>query len=336
MNVQRGLLALAAAVLLAASPASAADKLKVAIIIEGELGDESFYDSANRGFLKAKGELRIEGKVIECNYNSSNYVSCMDDAARNYDLVLPVGIGMMDALSKVAPNYPGTDFTMFDMPGELGHVSFVDFKQNEGAFLAGALAAMMTSREEDHHINPEPIIGIVCGKDIPAIRNFIAGYEQGARYINPDIKILRDFTDTWSDPEKAKAIAVEQHKNGADVIFQTTGGAGVGVIAAAIEGHFYAIGVDSPQEYLAPDNVLASMVKRLDLAVYDVIKSKLDGTYQRGKALHYGLKEGGVGLSWFSWIGSTIHLVPAEIRFRLDGLASDIVTGRIIVDETTK
>lgn len=318
--------------LFAGSQASG-ENLSVGLLLEGYLGDSSFYDVVNRGFEKAKGELDVQGQVIECGFESSLFYDYILDAAKKFDMVLVVGFDMMDALAKVAPNYPDTDFAVFDNSGDMGHVTFVTFRQNEGSFLAGALAAMMTNRKGDYHVNPESIIGIVCGEDIPVMRSFIAGYEQGARYINPDIKILRSFSGTWSDPEKGRAIAIEQRMKGADVVFQATGGTGEGVIAAANEGRFYAIGADLPQEYLAPGAVITSVLKRIDVAVYDIIKDRKNGRYQRGVNMTFGLKEGGVGLSYSE---SSLTLVPSEFRFKLDALEQDIVDGKIKVDETTR
>ncbi|MCF4114530.1 MULTISPECIES: BMP family lipoprotein [Dethiosulfovibrio] len=311
----------------------AADKLSVALIIEGQLGDASFYDSASRGFDKAKAELGIVGKVIECNYDPANYVPYMATAAKKFDLVLSVGFGMMDAIAEVAPKFPETDFAQFDTTGDIAHVTFIDFKQSEGSFLAGALAAMMTAREGDPRVNPEATIGVVCGEDIPVMYSFIAGYEQGAKTVNPDIKILRGFVGRWDDPAGGKEMTLNQHKNGADVVYQVAGGTGEGIIAAAKEGGFYAIGVDSPQEHLAPEAVLTSMLKRLDVVVYDLIKAKQEGTYRRGTVLRYGLKEGGVGLSWSD---SALKLVPADVKARLDELTEEVASGKIEVAETTK
>ena len=326
-------LCLVAVFSLTAGAALAADKLKVALIIEGQLGDASFYDSANRGFEKAKNELGIVGKVIECNYDPANYVPYMATAAKKFDLVLSVGFGMMDAIAEVAPKFPDTDFAQYDTTGEMGHVTFIDFKQSEGSFLAGALASMMTTRKNDPRVNPEAVIGVVCGEDIPVMYSFIAGYEQGAKYVNPDVKILRGFVGRWDDPAGGKEMTLNQHKNGADVVYQVAGGTGEGIIAAANEDGFYAIGVDSPQEFLAPKAVLTSMLKRLDVVTYDLIVAKQEGKFVRGKVLRYGIKEGGVGLSWPE---SSLKLVPAEMRQKLEELKADIVSGKIVVAETTK
>lgn len=327
-----GFLFLALAVLWASS-AAAEGRISVAVVLEGGLGDLSFNDIINKGFEKARGELGINGEIMECNFDPGKYSSYLAEAAEKSDLVLVQGPNVMNALAEIAPKFPDTDFAVLDTPGEMGHVTFAYVRQNEGSFLAGALAAMMTTREGDFRVNSEATIGVVCGEDIPVMYSFIAGYEQGARYINPGIKILRDFAGSWDDPVKGSEITRNQHKNGADVVFQVAGGTGKGIIAAAKEGNFYAIGVDSPQEYLAPEAVLTSVLKRFDVITYDLIREKKEGSYKRGVNLSYGLKEGGVGLSWSA---SSLVLVPKEVRVRLDALESDIVAGRIKVDETIK
>lgn len=326
-------LMLCAAVVLMAGTAFGGDRLSVGLIIDGQMGDESFYDSARRGFEKAKAELGIEGKIIECNYDPANFVPYMTAAAKEFDLVISVGFGMMDVVAEVAPKFPDTDFAQIDTEGEIAHVTFVSFEQNEGSFLVGALAAMMTSREGNPRINPEATIGVVCGEDIPVMYSFIAGYEQGARHVNPDIKILRGFVGSWDDPAGGREMALNQRQNGADVVFQVAGGSGEGVIEAAKEGGFYAIGVDLPQEHLAPEAVLTSMLKRLDVAVYNLIRDKKEGKFRRSTTLRYGIKEGGIGLSWPE---SALKLVPEEFRARLEELEEEIISGKIEVAETTK
>ncbi|WP_350449962.1 BMP family lipoprotein [Aminobacterium mobile] len=313
-----------------AGVAAAADTLKVALVIANKLGDASFYDSANAGLERAKKELGIIGKVVECNFDPANYVPYLATAAKNFDLVFVVGFEFMDAIEQVAPEFPNTDFAYFDVSGETAHVAYVDFKENEGSFLAGALAALMTTRENDPHVNKEAIIGAVGGEDIPVIHNFFVGYEQGAKYVNPDCKVLTGFVGSWSDPAKGKEMALNQYHNGADVIFQVAGGTGEGVIAAAKEAGFYAIGVDSPQEHLAPEVVLTSMLKRLDNAAFDLIKAKLDNNYPRGQVVSYDLKNNGVGLNWPE---SALKLVPQDVRDRLDEVTKEIIEGKVVVEE---
>ncbi len=319
---------LSASVLVLSDVSISKTKLKVALVVSGELGDKSFFDSSKAGLDRAVKELGVYAKVLECKYDPANYVPYLVTAAQNFDMVFVVGFELYDALKQVAPQFSNVDFVRLDEEGKIAHVTFIDFLENEGSFLAGALAAMMTVRKNDPRVNPQKIIGAVCGEDIPVIHNFLVGYEQGAKYIDPETKVLVGFVGSWSDPAKGKEMAVNQHKNGADVIFQIAGATGEGVITAAKEGGFYAIGVDSPQEWLAPDAVIASMVKRCDNAVYDMIKAKLNGTYKRGYVYKYGLKNNGVGLDW-----EYMKLVPEDIKKKLKKIEKDIIDGKIKVKE---
>ena len=321
---------LSALLLLSLALSASAAPLKVAVVVAGGLGDKSFYDSSNAGLRKAIQELKVQGKVIECKYDPANYVPYLVTASKNFDLVFVVGFEFLDSLKQVAPQFPRTDYVHVDMAGKLAHVSYANFNENEGSFLAGALAALMAERKGDPRVRGKAVIGAVGGQDIPVIRNFFVGYEQGARAIDPKIRVLTGFVGSWDDPAKGKEMALAQHAKGADVVFQVAGGTGQGVIAAADENGFYAIGVDSPQEYLAPKAVLTSMVKRCDVAVYDLIRAKLEGKFLRGHVYTYGLKEGGVGLSW--WTAETKRNIPADVAKKVQDLERRIVDGRIKVD----
>ena len=308
-----------------------AEALSVAVVIEGQLGDASFYDSANRGLEKAREQLGVITKAIECGYDPANYVPYLAAAAKKFDLVIVVGFGMYDALEQVAPKFPDKSFVQTDMSGDLGHVTFANFKENEGSFLAGALAALMTTREGDPRVDPSnAVIGAVLGEDIPVLHNFLVGYEQGAKYINPDIKILTGFVGRWDDPAGGKEMALNQHENGADVIFQIAGGTGEGVLNAAQDAGFWAIGVDSAQELLMPESTLTSMLKRMDSAVFDLVKAKKEGTLSEGATLGYGLKDEGVGLSWTEVARKN---VPSEVYEKLQEIKNKIISGEILVEE---
>lgn len=324
-------LLLVAALSMGLAAAASAAPLKVAVVVAGGLGDKSFYDSSSAGLEKAVKEMDVKAKVLECKYDPANYVPYLVTAAKNFDLVFVVGFEFWDALGQVAPKFPNTDFVYIDSAGDVAHVSYADFKENEGSFLAGALAGLMTVREGDARVNAGSVIGAVCGQDIPVIRNFVVGYEQGAKYVNPDVRVLTGFVGSWDDPAGGKEMALSQHNGGADVVFQVAGGTGTGVIQAAKEKGFYAIGVDSPQEYLAPEAVLTSMVKRCDVAVYGLIKERIEGTFKRGHVYTYGLKEGGVGLSW--WTEETKKNIPADVMEQLRDLEKQIIDGRITVQE---
>jgi basic membrane protein A len=295
------------------------------------LGDASFYDSANRGLERAVGELGVTAKAIECGYDPANYVPYLAAAAKKFDLVIVVGFGMYDALEQVAPKFPDTSFVQMDMSGDLGDVTFANFRENEGSFLAGALAALMTTREGDPRVDPSnAIIGAVLGEDIPVLHNFLVGYRQGAEYINPDVQLLIGFVGRWDDPAGGKEMALNQHKNGADVIFQIAGGTGEGVLNAAQDAGFWAIGVDAPQELFMPQATLTSMLKRMDTAVFDLIQAKIAGELPHGATLSYGLKDNGVGLSWTD---VAIKNIPEDVATTLREIEQKIVAGEIVVKE---
>lgn len=307
--------------------------LRVSLVIEGQLGDQSFFDSASRGFAEAKQKLGITGQILECNEDPANYLPYLATAAKQSDLVLTVGFALQDMVEELAPKTPSVDFVYYDVIGGCRDVTYAAFKQAEGSFLAGALAAMMTTRSGDPRINSDKIIGTVIGEDLPVMREFLQGYQQGAAYIDPSVKVLYGFVGSWSDPAAGKEMALNQYKNGADVIYQLAGGTGEGIIAAAKERGFYAIGVDSPQEHLAPGVVLTSMLKRLDIVTFNLIKARIDGTFKRGGHYVYGLREGGVSLSWSE---EALKAIPTDVKTRLDQIAANISSDNIVVKVQNK
>ncbi|WP_456400520.1 BMP family lipoprotein [Mesoaciditoga sp.] len=310
------------------STAFSASHMKVALVIAGELGDKSFYDSSYQGLMRAEKDLGIYAKVLPCKTDPANYMPQMIAASMNFNMVIVVGYELIDTLKQVAPQFPKVDYVYIDDVVKSGQVTSIVFKQNESSFMAGALAAMITERKGFPMVNGEKIIGFVGGEDYSVIRDFLIGYEQGAHYVDPEVKILTGYVGGWDDPATAKEIALDQFHHGADIIFQVAGGSGLGVIDAAKQAHFWAIGVDSPQGYLAPNNILTSVVKNVGNAVYDMIKDKLSGTYKRGTIYTYGIANNGVGLSY-----SRVMLknVPADVIRKLIQIRTDIITGKIKV-----
>ena len=284
-----------AACLLAASQAEA---LKVAMVVAGTLGDRSFYDSGNEGLTRAANELKVETKVFECRSVPSAFSEQIIAAAQSYEVVFTVGWELVDPLLEIAPDFPDVKFIHIDAAIEgVANVSSIDYLENEGSFVAGAMAALMTSKTGDPKINDKKIIGAVGGMDIPVIRNFMAGYEAGAKYIDPDIKVETGFVGSFEDPAKGKEMALTIFNKGADIIFQIAGNTGNGVIEAAKDAGFYAIGVDSDQGYIAPGFIMGSMMKRVGLSVFETIQKILDGSYQNGAVITYGIAQNGVGMS---------------------------------------
>ena len=284
-----------AACLLAASQAEA---LKVAMVVAGTLGDRSFYDSGNEGLTRAANELKVETKVFECRSVPSAFSEQIIAAAQSYEVVFTVGWELVDPLLEIAPDFPDVKFIHIDAAIEgVANVSSIDYLENEGSFVAGAMAALMTSKTGDPKINDKKIIGAVGGMDIPVIRNFMAGYEAGAKYIDPEINVETGFVGSFEDPAKGKEMALTIFNKGADIIFQIAGNTGNGVIEAAKDAGFYAIGVDSDQGYIAPGSIMGSMMKRVGLSVFETIQKILDGSYQNGAVITYGIAQNGVGMS---------------------------------------
>ena len=209
----------------------------------------------------------------------------------------------------------------------------ISFAQNQGSFLAGAAAAMFTEKTDIEGVNEDAIIGWVGGMDIPVLHDFYVGYEQGAKYINPDITILQAFAGTWSDPLKGKELTLAQYEQGADIVMNVASGTGTGVLEGAKEAGKYAIGVDLNQDGDQPGSVLTSMVKRVDNACYLVIESVVNGTFEGGSTRYLDLEQGGVSLTDFSVMREALgEQFPEDIVEKCDELAQQIISGEIVVE----
>lgn len=309
------------------------EKLKVAMICsEGGLGDRSYNDSAYNGLQKAEKELDMEIRAVEPEDISEGEKYLTELARSGYDLIITLEIGHADVLENVADQFPDTRFAIFNTTVDKPNVTSVIFKEHEGSFLAGALAAMVTKDSEIKGINDEKIIGFIGGIDSPGINKFLVGYEEGAHVIDSDIKIISGYTNSFADPGKGKEMALTQIEQGADIIYQVAGGTGEGVINAAKEKGVFAIGVDSDQDGIAPGNVLTSMLKRADRAVYNLCTALNEGTLQETDVMALGLKEGGVELSEMKY---TRDMIPAEYLEKIKELKLDVSSGGINVTDIT-
>lgn len=308
----------------AAAPAAKAEAsgLKVGIVLStGGLGDKSFNDSAYRGLEKAKAELGVDFKYVEPASPSEDEQFLREYADAGYDLIIATGFQMTKAAEKVSKDYPNIKFAMIDDVINATNVKSLIFKENEGSFLAGAAAAMASKTG---------VIGFVGGIEVPLIQKFEKGYNEGAKYVNPNIKVINIYVggqNPFNDPVKGKEIALSEIKQGADVIYQAAGGTGIGVIDAAKESKVFAIGVDSNQDDVAPGTVLTSMLKNVDVAVFETVKAVKEGTFKPG-IQEFGVKENGVGLTDFK---NTKDAIGEENFKKLDAIKSDISFGKIIV-----
>ena len=318
------------------------EPLKVVLLINGVLGDKSFFDSAQRGLERAEQELGVQTKTIEASYDPTKWEPALVDAAANedYDILIVGTFDMASYLEKVAPQYPNKRFIIYDAPVEYencdcGNVYSILYKQNEGSYLAGVYAAAMTTQDVAD-MNPEPVIGSVGGQEIPVILDFMVGYEQGAKDTNADIQVIRQFADSWDDPAKGKELTKAQYSQGADIVFQIAGGTGQGVFEAAAEDGRYAIGVDSDQatvvEEADPDQaarILTSMMKNVDNSLFRAITLHQAGALPYGEAEALGIAEGGVGLARNKFYDQA---TPDEVKSIVDEAEQNILNGEITVD----
>ena len=287
-------------VVFAAVPAAAQDTRVGIVLSTGGLGDLSFNDAAYRGLQRAEEELGIEFQYIEPADPSEDETALRRFATRGFDLVIGVGFQMADTLETVAQDYPDVKFAHVDQDfGDdiLDNVVSLNFAEWEGSFLAGALAALTSE---------SGVVGYVGGVDSALIQRFEGGFYQGAKYINSDIDVNIRYADSFGDPARGREIALGMVDDGADVIYHASGGTGTGVFQAAGEEDIYAIGVDSNQNYIEPGHVIASMLKKVDNAVFDVVKSVVDGTYEGGQNLYFTLEDGGVDLTSLTEIGQPV------------------------------
>jgi|YNPMSStandDraft_1061717.scaffolds.fasta_scaffold00222_24 basic membrane protein A len=304
------------------------------IAAQGGLGDRSYNDSGYEGLKRAESELGVEVKVIESADPVGEGEQLLRNAAESgFDLVITLEYSHFDPLARVAPDYPNTTFAIINIAVEGSNVVSVIFKEHEASFLVGALAAMVTTMEGNELVNSEAIIGAIGGTQSPGIDKFIVGYTEGAQYINPEVKVLSAYSNSFGDPAKGRELALAMYDQGADIVFQIAGGTGEGVFQAAEEAKHYAIGVDSDQDYIKPGYILTSMIKRVDNAVFDLCSRLVNGSLQGGTVIEYGLKEEGVGLSPMTY---TKDKLPAEFLNTIEDLRQKIISGEIQVTDITK
>lgn len=311
----------------AAATTSGHKQLKVAYVISGDLGDKSFFDSGYAGLQQAQKDFGIQFKVIQST-NASDWEPNLQAAAQGgYDVVIAAASQMHDALVQVAPEFPKTKFVYIDDTITGPNIASVTFAQNEGSFVTGALAALFTENSTLPGVVHNHTIGWVGGQDIAVLHDFLVGFEQGAKSIDPQAKVLVSWAGTFNDPGKGKEAALALYNQGASVVADVAGGTGVGVLEAASDAGKYAIGVDSNEDNLYPGHVLTSQLKNVNVAVYNEIKAVEDGTWKAGHT-ELGLKNGGVGITDMSVMGDKIS---SQTRQQLADIVKKVQDGQIVV-----
>ncbi|MBW8728046.1 MAG: BMP family ABC transporter substrate-binding protein [Inquilinus limosus] len=308
--------------------AAFADEVKPAVVFDmGGKFDRSFNEGIYNGSKKWSDETGVKIAEFEVTNESQREQALRRMAENGANVVIAVGFAQAPALEIVADEFPDVKFAIIDAVVEKPNVQSIVFKEQEGSFLVGILAAMASKTHT---------VGFVGGMDIPLIRAFGCGYVQGAHYSDPKVTVIQNMTGTtpaaWNDPTKGGELARSQFDRGADVVYAAAGATGLGVLQAAADAKKLSIGVDSNQNMLHPGSVLTSMVKRVDVAAYNVFKSAQDGKFKPGVNV-LGLKEDGVG-----WAAddNNAKLITPEMKEKVDAAAKGIIDGSIkVVDYRT-
>ncbi len=302
-----------------------AESPRIGLVLDkGGKDDKSFNASAYAGALRAQKELGIDFKFVEATDNNSIENLHRQFARRNFDLIIGVGFIQLDGVKKVAKEFPQKKFAIVDAELSASNVRSLLFEEHEGSYLVGVLAALHSTSN---------IFGFIGGMDIPLIRRFQLGYEAGIKSIRPQAKILTGFLgvtpEAWNNPPKAKELALGFYNQGAANIFVAAGASGAGVFDAAEEKKKLAIGVDSNQNWIKPGFILTSMLKRVDVAVFETIKSIKENRFSPG-VLRFGLKDKGIDLAFDE---HNSNLVAAKHRKAIDEIREQIINGKIKVPD---
>lgn len=333
----RGTKTLIAAMTVAASVSfpglvNSAETFSAVYVMSDNLGDKGFNDSAAAGFHHAEKE-GVKIKLLQASPSDpqlwrQNLEATSDSGTWN---VIFTGPGMHDNLAAVAPKHPNQKYVYFDDELKLPNVLSVKYAQNEGSYLAGALAGVVATDKAAFPLSAaSKKVGLVAGMDLPVIQDFIVGFKQGAKTIDPSIEIQVSFIGNFNDAQKAYELTRNMLNGGVDVVFNVAGPAGLGILKAAADANKYAIGVDSDQNGLYPKNVIASMLKQIGNSIYDSIKQIEAGKAPFGSLEIYGLKNDGVGLVYND------ALVPAAVKAKVDEAKAKVLSGEIKVDSAFK
>jgi basic membrane protein A len=302
--------------------------------INGAVGDKSFFDSAVSGIARAKEDFHLNVTTIEGGYDTTLWRQMIKDAATNmdYDIMIVGSTPMLELLEEVAQMHPDKKFIIYDScvnytNGNFENVYSILYRQNEGAYLAGVYAGLMTNTNK---------IGILGGQNSTTINDFVIGYEQGSRSVKPDIDVLVAYAESWNDSAKGESLATDMYKDGADIIFQAAGTTGLGVFQAALNSDKYAIGVDSDQALLMENtdpeqakHIPTSMMKNVDQSLYRALGLYIDGQLPFGRAETLGIKEGAVGLAKSKYYQ---EITPEDVKSKINQTEIDIMDGKIKVE----
>lgn len=308
---------------------------KVVYVTPGTLGDNGFTDSVNSGLQRIAAEFGAEVRVVESGFDSSKYAQSVEAGfAWGPDVLFVDAYGMEDLIKDYSARYPDVHIINLDftLQNEAGTINSATFIQEEGSFMAGVVAALVTNSDLEF-ANPEKIVGAMGGVDMWVIRSFMHGYEQGVKYIDPEIQVITNFAGTFSDPVVGKTATKQLYAQGADIVFQIAGLTGNGALEAAAEDDKYVIGVDSNQNATYPGHVVTSMVKDLGGAAFELYKMLVDGTIEKGKTyeFHYGYAG-----TYLAIDEHTNSILPEAMLTQINEIAAKLEAGEITVERFPK
>ena len=306
-------------------------------VCTGQLGDKSFNDSANEGVMEIAESLGCETRVIEVGRDQTKWEPTFQDLAEEgeYDVIISNGSSSIETIQKVAEEFPEQKFVAFDCTIETDkypNLYAISYKQNEGSYLAGVLAALVTKSDMEN-ANEENKIGFIGGSEHPIITDFLVGYIAGAKSVDPDIKVYVSYIGSWDDTAKGKETAIAQYNQGVDIIFPAAEQAGLGCVEAAVEMGKYIIGVDSDQSMLFAgvdedkDNViLTSVLKNVGDSLVRMANMEIEGTVPWGSYEELGIAENGAGLADNEYYQKN---VPDEIKTVIEESKQEVIDGNV-------
>lgn len=285
----------------------AANEIGVVLVVNTNLGDHAICDLSNQGLEEAAAKYGFRTKVVELAGDTTLQLPTFEEYAEDpdYDIIIAGTPNLKEAMQQAAQEYPDQKFILYDCQDDLGlpNIFSMDHAQNEGSYLAGVAAALLTTSDAEL-ANSDKVVGFVGGSENTALDDYLVGYIQGVHSVDEDINILVSWIGDFKDTAKGKELPQAQANQGADVIFSVAGGAGLGTLAGCAESNIYSIGVDSDQYTVLlptdPDvakHICTSMYKKADVTVSTLLGMALDGTLEWGSYVKWGLKEGVVGLA---------------------------------------
>lgn len=301
----------------------------VANVVPGALGDQSFYDDAESGIAQLKAD-GYETTTLQGDANNPAQwkANLQSVSTGDYDVVVIGSSTASDTIAEVAPQFPDQHYVFYDGVIDAPNVASLTYKQNEGSFLAGVLAALATTNTTDFPLaEGSKKVGLVGGMDIPVINDFAAGFRSGVEAVDPSVEVLVSYVGSFSDSAKGYDQAKAMFDQGADVVYQVAGGAGIGVLQAAADADKYAIGVDSNQNTLQQGHILASMLKHVGASIVQAVQDDEAGTLAYGETTSFGLANDGVGLTF----DDNGDIVPQSVIDSIEEYKQKVIDGEIEV-----